>query len=113
GFVPPWTCYLALRDDTVVGSCAFKSPPVAGEIEIAYFTFPPFEGQGIATSMAKHLLELAQSQPNAPASITAQTLPELNASTKILTKLGFQRDGTAIDDEVGEVWAWRFNAPSQ
>lgn len=38
--------------------------------------------------------------------ITAQTLPEENASTRILRTLNFTRIGAALDDEVGEVWVW-------
>src|SRR3712207_7520999 len=37
------------RSDLVVGSCAFKGPPTAdGTVEIAYYTFGPYEGQGYA-----------------------------------------------------------------
>ena len=57
GSHPPWMGYLVLENDTIVGTCAFRSPPRNGEIEIAYFTFPEFEGRGFATEMARHLIQ--------------------------------------------------------
>jgi len=36
----------------------------------------------------------------------AHTLPEPNASTRILEKVGLRRDGEARDPEVGVVWRW-------
>jgi Acetyltransferase (GNAT) domain len=49
---PLWMGYLVLENDTIVGTYAFRSPPRNGEVEIAYFTFPEFEGRGFATEMA-------------------------------------------------------------
>ncbi|MCE9552933.1 MAG: GNAT family N-acetyltransferase [Planctomycetes bacterium] len=105
GYLPPWIGYLALLDGEIVGTCAFKSPPRDGCAEIAYFTFPGHERRGIATEMARRLVELAR---NADQRVipTAQTLPEENASTAILRRLGFIQTGIAHDPEVGEVWAW-------
>jgi RimJ/RimL family protein N-acetyltransferase len=48
-----WGSYLAYDGETPVGTCAFKTAPNAeGAVEIAYFTFPAFEGRGFATTMA-------------------------------------------------------------
>lgn len=104
----PWVGYLAEEQGVLVGTCAFKSPPVAGEIEIAYFTFAEHEGRGVATRMARNLVELAVK--HGVADIMAQTLPMPNASTRILTKLGFQFTGSVIHPEDGEVWEWRISA---
>jgi RimJ/RimL family protein N-acetyltransferase len=105
GFVPPWNAYVAVRDGVCVGCCAFKRAPRDGKVEIAYGTFPPNEGQGIATEMARVLVAIARAA--APSVlVTAQTLPAPNASTRILTKLGFTQVGWAEDDEVGPVWDW-------
>lgn len=110
GFVPPWLGYLALSDGHVVGSCGFKSPPVSGEVEIAYFTFPGFEGHGIASAMARELMALAgASEPRI--TVTAQTLREPGASTRILEKLGFRLRGDVVHPEDGEVWEWEYPAP--
>ena len=105
GFKMPWVGYLAVNRDDSVGSCGFKAPPASGEVEIAYFTFPEFEGQGIATSMARELLTIAKTtEPGI--TVVAQTLPVRNASTRILEKLGFMLRRTLIHPDDGEVWEW-------
>jgi hypothetical protein len=53
-----WGGYLAVdrTSDLIVGSCAFKGPPTEdGTVEIAYYTFGPYAGQGRAKSMARAL----------------------------------------------------------
>jgi [ribosomal protein S5]-alanine N-acetyltransferase len=42
-------------------------------------------------------------------SVTAQTLPEDNASTRVLRKLGFVLKGSVIDPEEGTVWERLFD----
>lgn len=76
-----WGGYLTVDADsaTVVGTCGFKSgPPANDSVEVAYFTFPEFEGQGFATAMAEKLITLARASP-AVQEIIAHTLPEPNA----------------------------------
>ena len=104
----PWGAYLAIDDSlgNVVGTCAFKyGPDAKGEIEIAYFTFPGFERIGYATAMARHLVEVA-SGSNTVATVIAHTLPERNASCRVLEKAGFAFEGETIDPEDGKVWRW-------
>jgi [ribosomal protein S5]-alanine N-acetyltransferase len=112
GFERPWIGYLALQDGQVVGTCAFKTPPHDGRVEIAYFTFREHEGKGIATQMARLLVQLAQ-DTDISIGIVAQTLPQENASTAILRKLGFDRIGMAHDSDVGEVWEWQMKMTNQ
>ena len=107
GFQPPWISYLTVRDSIAVGTCAFKSPPLNSRVEIAYFTFPEHEGQGIATWMASRLTTLAR-EADPSVTVTAQTLPHENASTAILRKTGFQQTGTIEHPEDGPVWEWEF-----
>lgn len=107
GCVPPWTGYVAMERGTCVGVCGFKSPPCDGEIEIAYGTFPDHQGSGVATQMARHLLRIVQGASNPALTATAQTLPQENASTCILRKLGFQLIGPVEHPEDGTVWQWR------
>lgn len=106
GFVAPWISYLAVDDDEPVGICSFKSRPVNGRVEIAYFTFPEFEGRGIATEMASRLIEIATSWLDPPL-VVAQTMPERNASHRILEKLGFQVVETIEHPEDGAVLEWQ------
>ena len=106
GFREPWVGYLALAGSTPVGTCSFKSPPVDGRVEIAYGTFPRFEGRGLATAMATELVAITRR--NEPCVIVAaQTLPERNASHRVLEKLGFRHVATIDHPEDGEVWEWQ------
>ncbi len=105
GFSEPWIGYFAVRGSTLVGACGFKSPPSDGRVEIAYGTFPEFEGQGVATSMARKLVEIAVSQVPELV-VAAQTLPERNASHRILEKIGFRHVSTLDHPDDGEVWEW-------
>lgn len=105
----PWIGYLAHDEENarIIGSCAFKDgPSEAGEIEIAYFTFPDYEGQGYATAMAAQLLHIAATS-EAVREVVAHTLPETNASTHLLQKCGFQFGGEVVDPEDGPVWRWQ------
>ena len=105
---PPWSGYLAVDRvrDTIVGTCGFKAPPDAeGVAEIAYFTFPGFEGQGCASAMAAGLVERGNKAAGV-CRLRAHTLPERNASTRILEKVGFERRGEIIDPEDGVIWRW-------
>jgi GNAT superfamily N-acetyltransferase len=105
GFAPPFTAYVALAGEIAVGTCAFKSPPKEGKVEIAYFTFPAFEGRGIATWMAKKLVEIAYAETNPP-EVHAETLPKEGPSTSILRGIGFQNKGAILHPEDGLVWEW-------
>jgi len=105
---PPWTGYLAIADVTneAVGTCGFKGNPDAeGQVEIAYGTFANFEGRGIATAMARELTAIARWEPGAKR-VVAHTLPERNASGRVLEKAGYEFVGEAVDPEDGRVWRW-------
>jgi ribosomal-protein-alanine N-acetyltransferase len=103
-----WGSFLAVDagSRTLVGTCAYKGPPDPdGAVEIAYFTFPPHEGRGYATQMAALLTDRAALPPPA-VTVRAHTLPERNASARILEKLGFALLGQVVDPEDGPVWRW-------
>lgn len=106
GAQAPWIGYLARDENTgeLLGSCSFIGHPTAGSVEIAYFTFPSFEGTGVATAMASELIAIAGTAGNP--GLHAFTLPMENASSCILRKLGFTHAGEATDDEAGLVWKW-------
>ncbi len=112
GYQPPWIGYLAKENGFSVGACAFKSAPDDGQVEIAYLTFPDHEGRGVATQMVRSLLHLATTaQPDV--TLTAETLPEENASTAILRRAGFERAGQREDPVDGTVWRWRLRPVAQ
>jgi ribosomal-protein-alanine N-acetyltransferase len=106
GFASPWICYIAIQDGKPVGTCGFKSAPRDGRVEIAYFTFPAFEGRGIATKMVAGLISLAA---GADPSITvaAQTIPGRGASHRVLEKHGFTCMGSVEHPEDGTVLEWQ------
>jgi ribosomal-protein-alanine N-acetyltransferase len=103
---------MPIDEDTreVIGSCAFKAPPSEdGTVEIAYFTYPTFERRGYATEMARKLIELASGSADVRR-IVAHTLPEANASTRVLEKAGMIFVGEVIDSDDGRVWRWELPA---
>jgi [ribosomal protein S5]-alanine N-acetyltransferase len=109
---PKWFGYLAIDSATkqITGTCAFKGAPTKERtVEIAYFTFPEFEGKGYATAMASMLIQAARSNPEV-GSVIAHTLPETNASTSILKKVGMKFVGEVVDPEDGRVWRWSLDA---
>lgn len=106
GYEPPWIGYLALEAGRCVGTCAFKTPPSDQSVEIAYFTFPGHEGRGVASRMASALIEVARAARPGLA-IVAQTLPEENASNRVLKRLGFTFSGEMNHPADGRVWEWR------
>lgn len=55
--------------------------------------------------MTSQLLAIAAAQDPAPR-LHAFTLPEENASTRILERHGFTHTGIAQDEDAGEVWRW-------
>ncbi len=110
GFEPPWIGYLAFDAGACIGTCAFKCAPSDGRVELAYFTFPGHEGRGLATRMCRELVALARSaQPDLV--ITAQTLPERNASTRVLEKAGFRFSSELDHPEDGRIWEWQLDPP--
>lgn len=108
GAKSPWLGYLAIDADAreVVGTGGFKgNPTVAGEVEIAYGTFKGRAGRGVATATARQLTAIALGDP-AIHRVLAHTLPERNASCRVLEKAGYHLAGEVIDPEDGRVWRW-------
>jgi RimJ/RimL family protein N-acetyltransferase len=105
----PWTLGFSmvhLNSDAVVGKCGFKGPPAAdGMVEIAYGVSPEYQGKGYATEAAQSMTDYAFSSGKVRV-VRAHTLPDPNASTRVLTKCGFRRIGEVIDPEDGLVWRW-------
>ena len=109
GFNPPWIGYYIMDGDKVAGTCGFTGKPVHNQVEIAYWTFAGYEGQGIATEACRHLILIAR-EASPGITITAKTEPRYNASTRILKKLGFMYRGVVQDHEIGDAWQWELHA---
>ena len=105
---PPWCGYIGRRSGIPVGFGGFTSAPSAsGEVEIGYLTFPQYEGQGVATAIAAEMIAIARREQAAV--VSAHTLAEENASTGVLRRNGFIRDGESHDPHEGTVWRWRLD----
>ena len=105
GYNEPWISYYLQDANEIVGICSFKGKPnIDNRVEIAYWTFEQYQGKGYGGKMCALLLEIAKAHDNL--TVFAQTMPEVNSSTTILTKNGFQHTGSAFDADVGEVWEW-------
>lgn len=105
GRIHPWLGYFILRAHVVVGTCGFTGPPANGQVEVAYWTFPAFEGQGVATAACGLLVQIAR-RTDPTLTVTAKTAPYQNASTRILAKHGFRQAGVVKDHEIGDAWLW-------
>jgi ribosomal-protein-alanine N-acetyltransferase len=113
GEIDPWIHGFTLvhkNSGTAVGSCGFKGPPdEPGMVEIAYAIDPEHQGKGYATEAAAALVSYALGSDQVHL-VRAHTLPVHNASTRVLTKCGFQRVGEAIDPDDGLVWRWEYRS---
>src|SRR5439155_16197669 len=98
GAADPWVHGFAVvhrESGLVIGSAGFKGPPdEEGGVEIAYGIVPAFQGRGYATEAAQALVAYAFGSGRVRL-VRAHTAPTANASTRVLTKCGF--------DFVGEV----------
>lgn len=94
----------------VVGTCSFKGPPAEGIVEIAYGVAPEEQGKGYATEAARALVAYAFTFREVRV-VRAHTLPESNASTRVLAKCGFRQTGEVVDPEDGLVWRFEKVSP--
>jgi RimJ/RimL family protein N-acetyltransferase len=107
-----WWTHLVLVDSppVVAGICGYTGPPnEGGEVEIAYGTAPQYRNRGVATSAAAELIRRALADKRTRR-VCAHTLPEHNASTRVLQKLGMQFAGLDNDPDEGTVWRWELRA---
>jgi RimJ/RimL family protein N-acetyltransferase len=107
---PEWFGHLVIEGESqqMVGICSLKGPAVECTVEIAYYTFPGFEGRGIGTAMARFTLDRAILLQDVRR-VIAHTLAEHNASTRILEKIGMKFVCEEMEDGVA-VWLWQIAA---
>ncbi len=105
----PWVFGFAVihrEDQCVIGAASFKGPPDDdGVVEIAYGIVPTYQGQGYATESALALVAFAVERVDV-CTIRAHTMPDGNASMRVLVKSGFQLVGDVVDEEDGVVCRW-------
>lgn len=107
-----WWTYLPLHksDNTLIGSGGYKGKPNNGTVEIGYEIVPQYRNQGLATEMAKGLIDHAFKDPRVNM-ILAHTLGFENPSTSILQKCGFIKTQVILDPEDGLIWEWELKKP--
>ncbi len=95
-----------LAENRVIGLCSFNGPPdEEGAIEISYGIAPGYEGRGFATEAARLIMARAFADDRVQR-VRAHTLPQTNASTRILQKCGFREHSEVIDPVDGPIWRW-------
>jgi RimJ/RimL family protein N-acetyltransferase len=105
--IDPWNhgyAVLLKDEDIVIGSCGYKGPPTEKVVEIGYGIAPAYCGRGYATEAAEVLT--AHAFEKGVKIVCAHTLPVHNASSRILTKCGFQWIGLVNDPQDGPIWRW-------
>jgi RimJ/RimL family protein N-acetyltransferase len=119
----PWMHGFAVvhrADRVVIGACGFKGAPKPADdateaspvthrlphvVEIGYGIVSDYCNQGFATEAAAALVNYATASGRVTL-VRAHTLPEPNASTRVLAKCGFKKLGEVIDPDDGLVWRW-------
>lgn len=107
-----WGIRLFVRDNPseLVGWGGFKGAPKDGIVELGYEIADARRGRGFATAAVRAMVTEAFADKRVTA-VIAHTLPERNASNRVLEKAGFQYDGRAQED--GEaVWRYALTRPS-
>jgi [ribosomal protein S5]-alanine N-acetyltransferase len=106
---PAWGTRLFVADDPpeLVGWGGFKGPPKDGVVELGYEIAEPRRERGLATAAVRAMVAEAFADEGVGA-VIAHTLPERNASNRVLEKAGFRFDGDA--QENGRP-VWRFSLP--
>ena len=89
----------------LVGWGGFKGPPCDGTVELGYEIAASRQGRGLATAAVRAMLAEAFAHEEVTL-VTAHTLPERNASNRVLEKAGFVYDRETRE---GGLVVWRFS----
>ena len=103
-----WLTYFPIhkKDNKLIGSGGYKGRPTnEGTVELGYEIAFEYRNRGLATEMAKGLIENAFKDSRV-SSIIAHTLRQENPSTKVLTKCGFDKIEEINDPDDGLMWKW-------
>ena len=105
----PWAHGFAVvhpDSHSVIGMVGFKGPPDKdGVVEIGYGIVPGFQGRGFATEAAEAVTAFGFGFGQVLI-VRAHTLPTPNASTRVLSKCGFEHSTEIVDPDDGLVWRW-------
>ncbi|HWI22783.1 MAG TPA: GNAT family protein [Baekduia sp.] len=89
----------------LVGWGGFKGPPRDGIVELGYEIAESRQGRGFATAAVQAMVAEALTDDQV-AVVIAHTLPEANASNRVLIKAGFSFEGEAYE---GDTAVWRYS----
>lgn len=95
-----WTAWywIQRRPRALIGMSGFKSRPVNGTVELGYSVLEKFQRRGFATEVVNAMASWAIA--NGVERVTAETLPELIASQRVLIKTGFRFVGEGSEPGV-------------
>jgi RimJ/RimL family protein N-acetyltransferase len=96
-----WALWYVIRhepDRVVVGVAGFKGRPSAGACEIGYSVLPPYQRHGYATEASRELIRWAFTHDNVER-VTAETLPHLTDSIRVMEKSGMKCIGSGTPEE--------------
>lgn len=93
--------YLVLNEgNELIGLCGFKGLPDArGSVEIGYSVLRQFQNTGLASEAVARLVEWAFSHPEVK-EVSAETLPHLKGSIRVMEKNGFVLAGPGSEQGV-------------
>jgi len=101
--------FLHRKDRVLVGNGAFKGPPDdSGTIEIGYEIASEYWNRGLAIEAAQGLIDYAFSHVEVRA-VIAHTLAQINASNRVLQKVGMKFIAEVDDPEEGKIWRWQIS----
>lgn len=92
---------------TLVGNGGFRGPPDRdGLVEVGYEIAPGFRNRGYATEIVRALVDFALADARVQV-VQAHTLAEVNASNRVLARLGLRKVAEFDDPEEGRLWCWQ------
>lgn len=92
----PWKICL-LESGAFVGDLCFKGLPESGQPEIGYGILEKYWGNGYATEAVKAVCQWALARDGVKA-VEAETVPDNQASQRVLEKAGFQPTGVVGEE---------------
>jgi ribosomal-protein-alanine N-acetyltransferase len=101
--------FLTGEPPELVGWGGFKGAPKNGVVEIGYEIAESRRERGLATAAAKAMVDEAFADP-AVTEVIAHTLPERNASNRVLEKAGFRFTEATYE---GDTPVWRYSLPRE
>jgi ribosomal-protein-alanine N-acetyltransferase len=95
-----WALWYVIRHDPreLVGVAGFKGRPTNGVCEIGYSIQPPCEGNGYATEASRALIRWAFTHDDVE-QVTAETLPHLVGSIRVMVKGGMKCVGSGHPED--------------